>query len=188
MVTRLDVNLPHLNPTNLTSSELTDAERSLLTKGPAFCPVPKDVNWQKVTDDLDKFERRIRLAVLLHGRNPDDNSNKADDRLPAIPSATNWMPLKSSFPEVEVFINNVKKDVFEPHNLRPVKDNLTKEEKLALRNLKSSDNVVRIQDKGSRFVILNQEEYRDKMLRHLNNSLHYNKVNSDPTPEHFERV
>ena len=188
MVTRLDVNLPHLNPTNLTSSELTDAERSLLTKGPAFCPVPKDVNWQKVTDDLDKFERRIRLAVFLHGRNPDDNSNKADDRLPAIPSATNWMPLKSSFPEVEVFINNVKKDVFEPHNLRPVKDNLTKEEKLALRNLKSSDNVVRIQDKGSRFVILNQEEYRDKMLRHLNNSLHYNKVNSDPTPEHFERV
>ena len=48
--------------------------------------------------------------------------------------------------------------------------------------------MVRIQDKGSRFVILNQEEYRDKMLRHLNNSLHYNKVNSDPTPEHFVRV
>ncbi|XP_068675529.1 uncharacterized protein [Montipora foliosa] len=307
-------------------SELTDIshiedranprdERSLLTKGPAFCPTPKDVNWQKVIDDLDKFERRICLAFFHHGRNPDENPRKVDDRLPAIPSATNWMPpkcsspevevfinnvrkdilepqnlrtvkdnltkderlalrnLKSSdkviriqdnsrtrlrrfrrtsqtsnraptrdendvvarpdinlpdlnsinltsseltdaerslltkgpafcptpkdvncqklpigSPEVEVFINNVRKDILEPQNLRTVKDNLTKEERLALRNLKSSDKVIRIQDKGSRFVILNQEEYQDKMLGQLNNNLHYNKVNSDPTPEHFEKV
>ena len=48
---------------NLTSSELTDAECSLLKKGPAFFPEPKDVNWQNVTDEMDTFERRIRLAV-----------------------------------------------------------------------------------------------------------------------------
>ena len=108
--------------------------------------------------------------------------------MPAIPSATNWMPPKCSSPEVEVFINNVRKDILEPQNLRTVKDNLTKDERLALRNLKSSDKVIRIQDKGSRFVILNQEEYQDKMLGQLNNYLHYNKVNSDPTPEHFEKV
>ena len=188
VVARPDINLPDLNPINLTSSELTDAERSLLTKGPAFCPTPKDVNWQKVIDDLDKFERRIRLAFFHHGRNPDENPRKVDDRLPAIPSATNWMPPKCSSPEVEVFINNVRKDILEPQNLRTVKDNLTKDERLALRNLKSSDKVIRIQDKGSRFVILNQEEYQDKMLGQLNNNLHYNKVNSDPTPEHFEKV
>lgn len=56
--------LPDLNSINLTTSELTDAERFLLKKGPSFCPVPKDVNWQKVTGDLDKFKRRIRLAVF----------------------------------------------------------------------------------------------------------------------------
>ena len=32
------------NPINLTSSELTDTERSPLKKGPAFCPVPKNVD------------------------------------------------------------------------------------------------------------------------------------------------
>ena len=58
-----EVNLPDLNPINLTSSELTDAEGSLLKKGPAFFHEPKDVNWQNVTDDMDTFERRIRLAV-----------------------------------------------------------------------------------------------------------------------------
>ena len=92
------VNLPDLNPINLTSSELTEAERSLLKKGPAFFPVPKDVNWQKVTDDIDKFERRIRLAVFFHGRNTEDNPRIEDDRFPAIPSASQWMPPKSSFP------------------------------------------------------------------------------------------
>ena len=116
-----DENLPDLDPINLTSCDLSDVERSLLTKGPAFCPAPKDVNWQKIIDDIDKFERRIRLAVFHHGRNPDDNNHPADERLPTIPSTSNWMPPKSSFPEVELFLNNIKKDILEPNNLRKAK-------------------------------------------------------------------
>ena len=154
-----EANLPYLNPINLTSSELTDAERSLLKKGPAFCPVPKDVNWQKVTDDMDKFERRIRLAIFFHGRNAEDNPRIVDDRFPAIPSAYQWLPPKSIFPEVEVFLNNVKIDILKLANLRTSKDNLTREERVALRSLKSSENIIRIQDKGSRFVVLSQQEY-----------------------------
>ena len=57
------------NPINLTSSELADAERSLLKKGPAFCPVPKDINLQKVTDDMDKFENRESLFGMSKHRN-----------------------------------------------------------------------------------------------------------------------
>ena len=106
-----DANLSDLHPINLTSCDLSDAERSLLTKGPAFCPTPKDVNWQKTIDNLDKFERRIRLAVFHHGRNPDDNNHIADERFPTISSTCNWMPPKSSFPEVKPFLNNVKKDI-----------------------------------------------------------------------------
>ena len=37
-------NIPDLHPINLTSCDLSDAECSLLMKGPAFCPTPKDVN------------------------------------------------------------------------------------------------------------------------------------------------
>ena len=57
------------NPINLTSSELTDTERSLLKKGPAFCPVPKNVDLQKVTDDMDKFENRESLFGMSKHRN-----------------------------------------------------------------------------------------------------------------------
>ena len=60
-------------------SGLTYAEHSLLKKGPAFCPVPRDVNWQKVTDDMEKFERRIRLAIFFHRRNAEYNPHTVDD-------------------------------------------------------------------------------------------------------------
>ena len=83
---------------------------------------------------------------------------------------------------------NVKKDILEPKNLRKAKDNLTREERSALGKLKFSNNVFRIQDKGSRFVIISQNEYQDKMLGQLSNDLHYNKLNYDPTIEHFEKV
>lgn len=75
----MEVDLPNLSPINLTTSELTDVERSVLKKGPPFCPVPKGIYWQKVTDDLDKFERRIHLAVFYCGRNTEDNTHKVDD-------------------------------------------------------------------------------------------------------------
>ena len=42
--------------------------------------------------------------------------------------------------------------------------------------------------RGSRFVIISQNEYKDKMLGQLNNDLHYNKLNHDPTSEHFEKI
>ena len=84
--------------------------------------------------------------------------------------------------------NGRKATVFLSGNVRKPRDNLTKEERLVLRNLKHSDNIIRIQDKGSRFVILNRQEYHSKILGQLSNSLHYDKVHSDPTLDHFEEV
>ena len=66
---------------------------------------------------------------------------------------------------------------------------ITKEERLALRNLKSNeDRVVRIQDKGSRFVILDEQEYIEKMGRQLDNTLHYAKLSGDPSEQNLDLV
>lgn len=86
-----------------------------------------------------------------------------------------------------MFLNNVKNDILKPANLRTTKDNLTREERLALKSLKSSENIIRIQDKGSRFVVFSQHEYHNKILGQLNN-LHYDSLDSDPTLDHFEVV
>ena len=82
----------------------------------------------------------------------------------------------------------MKNDIFKHANFRTSKDNLTREEELALRSLKSSENILRIQDKGSRFFVLSQQEYQNKILRQLDNDLHYDGLHSDPTLNHFEVV
>ena len=70
----------------------------------------------------------------------------------------------------------MKNDIFKPANFRTSKDNLTREEELALRSLKS------------RFFVLSQQEYQNKILRQLDNDLHYDGLHSDPTLNHFEVV
>lgn len=55
------VNKEKFFPINLSSRELDQDEKSLLSKGPSFCPVPRDVNRVKLQEDWEKFEHRVRL-------------------------------------------------------------------------------------------------------------------------------
>ena len=66
-----------ISPIDLAGTELIGSQTKLLAKGPSFCPIPKDVNWLKVQDDVDKSERRVRIAVQFGTKN-----NIARDRLP----------------------------------------------------------------------------------------------------------
>ena len=73
-----------------------------------------------------------------------------------------------------------------PDNCRKPRDNLTKEKRSSMRDLKASDRVIRIHNKGSRFVILDQSEYVKKMNSQLNNELHYAKLSEDPSVKHSD--
>ena len=48
--------LPTLEAINLTSTVLTKSEKDILAKGPSFCPMPKDIHWMQLHDNLEKFE------------------------------------------------------------------------------------------------------------------------------------
>ena len=47
---------------------------------------------------------------------------------------------------------------------------------------------IKIQDKGSKFVIIDTDEYDAKMREQLQNLLHYDKLNSDPNSHHVDVV
>lgn len=80
----------------------------------------------------------------------------------------------SRYPELELFLANVRHDIINPENIRQARDNLSLKEWTALRKLKSdSEVVIHIQDKGSRFVLIDVKEYEEKMFGQLNNQLHY---------------
>ncbi|XP_068675647.1 uncharacterized protein [Montipora foliosa] len=168
-------------PINLSSRELNQDEKSLLSKGPSFCPVPRDVNRVKLLEDWEKFEHRIRATTFFVNQSNSDVAHN-ESLFPKVKKVSSWKAPVSKFPEVELFLESVKNDLFNPSNFSIVPDNLTAGERRALSKLKTLDQqVIKIQDKGSKFVILDQTEFSDKMLGQLENPLHYETLDSDPS-------
>lgn len=99
----------------------------------------------------------------------------------------------SRFPEFELFLflESVKAELLNPTNFRSISDNLSNllsvrdSERQTLSRLKDLDRqVIKIQNKGYKFVVLNKEKYCSKMKEQLQNPFHYEKLDSDPRTDH----
>ena len=63
-------------PIDLSSRNDTHTDEiSLLRKGPSFCPIPRDINWQKCRLDWQAFIDKVRWADFYFDREPAYNSN-----------------------------------------------------------------------------------------------------------------
>ena len=63
-----------------------------------------------------------------------------------------------------MFTGKIEKYLFNPENVKKISHNLSKDEKAALKDIKNWDkNVVRVQGEGSRFVVLDNEDYVQKL-------------------------
>ena len=70
-----------------------------------------------------------------------------------------------------MFIEIVEKELFDPENIKNVRQNLTKDERNVLAEIKKwKNNTVRVQDKGSQFVVLNNDDYVRKVEDQINRS------------------
>ncbi|CAH2223725.1 Hypothetical predicted protein [Pelobates cultripes] len=73
-------------------------------------------------------------------------------------------------------------DVTKMHFERPSNNNLTINERKALKELKSLDNVIiKPADKGGKIVLLNRDMYIDMCMAHLSDASNYSVLPSDPT-------
>ena len=50
---------PDQNAINVSTTTLTEAQKSLLMKGPSFFPTPSDVNWYEMIKGLDKIANQL---------------------------------------------------------------------------------------------------------------------------------
>ena len=63
------------------------------------------------------------------------------------------------------------------------RNNLSKDEKAALKEIKSWENkVIRVQDKGSHLVVLNTSDFVEKVEHQINRSS-FSRLDEDPSPE-----
>ena len=191
MIESIKATCPDSSTINLSTQELSVGEKSLLRKGPSFVPNPTDINWQNLKRDFDNFVNKLRHhASETTTEVPASNNEHLDSRMiskfgnpPPSKSRShvNYRKDKTNINSLETFIELVENDIFKPDNYRRIKSNITKEEREALKNIqRDSTRSYRIQDKGSRFVILDNDDYIEKIDYQLRRSS-FIELNDDPS-------
>ena len=95
---------------------------------------------------------------------------------------------QSNNSSLELFIDTIGKEIFNPKNIRKTRNNLNKDKKAVLKEIKSwEDKIIRVQDKGSRFVVLNTYGYVEKVEHQINRSL-FSRFDLDRSPEFKQKV
>ena len=85
-------------------------------------------------------------------------------------------------------MENLEKDLINPKNVKKFRHNTTTEEQIALKEIRNCDEqTIRIQDKGSRFVILDNSDYEEKVQHQINRSS-FKKLSENPNKIYEKRV
>ena len=152
----------------------------LLRKGPSFVPTPSDINWHEVRRGFDKFVNQLRYRVthsteitsnqeILTEPGTADNINLIPNP-PRKKSTTSklYRSKQTKCKSLELFIEAMEKDLFNPSNIQKHRNNLNENEKLSLKEIKYWDhNGIRVQDKDSRFVVLSNDDYESKVQHQI---------------------
>ena len=183
--------MPLIKTPSICPTLLSEEQKSLLRKGPSFVLTLTDINWYEVRKDITRFTNKIRHFAVLDQQqehvHPQVNSNEPtinDNNFPpGKPShkANPYQQLYRSKPStnnsIELFIKSIEKELFNPNNIEKTR-NFKKEEKLALKEMKSwDDKVLRVQHKGSRFVVLDTNSYIEKVEHQTKSS--FDKLDAD---------
>ena len=171
---------------NVSDKTLTSAEESLLSKGIKFCPTPLYLDKLALQRDLDAFKRRLRLFEFFNAGSENEEKNS---ETPRFRNKSTWTPREGRDSFLDCFLDAIQKDVDEFQPPKYVKDNLPKEEREALTNLRyNKDIVIKPEDKGPAFVLQNTTAYIHTATSDLKNGKIYRKNAHDKTPETVEKV
>ncbi|XP_069035229.1 uncharacterized protein [Lepisosteus oculatus] len=184
---------PNLVVTIPSDLSLSQDERSLLSKGLSFVPVPRKLDIPQTNVDLNRFYRRIRLRAHF----ADNSSSQAADNNPVIdvinninPKQSCWTPSSGRFPPVDYFINQCTNQAPKALSI-PSKhrSNLTQGENQALQSLRNRDDIViKPADKGGAVVVWRKDLYIFEASRQLTDTSAYLPLQQDPTTDYQKEV
>ena len=135
---------------NFSKYELCDCEKRYLAKGLNFSLPPKYLDYADYLVNFELFYRNIRKLGILSNENLDFVKTRTKEA--ALSSYRNY--------------NNT------------VPQGLSKEDFLALQNLRKNKNIViQRSDKGNSVVVVDKADYLDKMDNLLNDTRKFEKIN-----------
>jgi hypothetical protein len=168
--------------------ELTDDQRSVLSKGLKFVPVQPKVDEFQTLLDTEKFYRRMRLKAHFHEEDSDDTNSidNTDDEFTSLKERkSTWTPREGEFSTLDLYIEKCRHDISQLNLKQHVNHtNLTASEKSALQSLRSnSDLVIKPADKGGATVVWRKYLYLREANRQLSDTNSYHPLPEDPTSD-----
>ena len=105
-----------------------------------------------------------------------------------------FTPVEGDNEALEEFIDELFKYLFDPKNFRQVRDNLTPQERRSLKKLsrfnkdENNPRIIRVQDKGSSFVLDFKETYSQECMKYLDDENTFRQEKEDPSEKHAQVV
>ena len=174
---------------NISSTNLSESELSLLNKGLDFCPTTKELNKEQLLYDLHFLCRKLKLKEYFYGgyitTNKIQQSEERRDLNTKLPNRY-FNPNHEALLNLQRYISIVKKEVTEllkkPNYQQ---SNLTAEERLKLKYLSQNCNlVIKGADKGGEIVIMDTAAYVEICGLPLNDR----KLDANPTLSYAKDV
>ena len=163
------------NVVNWSKRKLTKAEISLLSKGLKFVPTSNHINKAKLKMELEAHGRMLRLK--WHFRNDEEKF----ERNKFTPKST-FNP-RNKDAAIEIYLSSLEEKLMNIEISQNKYNNLTREERSALYNLKNDKKIViKSADKGSTVVVWDKDDYIKEAEKQLGDKEIYEEVFNDPEP------
>ena len=125
--------------------------------------------------------------MLLNLCSNHNNSTQPNKNNP-FQNKTSWTPPTDRDSALNTYVGAIKHDILTINRNR-ITDNLTKDERQALRSLKERrDIIIKPADKGSGTVVMDKSWYIDECNRQLNDAKFYRQLDGDITDTIQQRV
>ena len=167
---------------NLSSHPLTDDQLSVLSLGPKFCPTPRSLNHQQLSEDVAEGCRRVRLRELFFDPECPD---AAPTPAPKFYKKTGYQPPCGRDRSLDAFCHSLQSRVQKHQPTTRPRDNLSPGQRTALKELTRlvDDRTIRISlaDKGGAVVVQDTTAYIQEADRQLSDTTKYETLAKDPT-------
>ena len=153
--------------------------------GPKTCPTPREP-----VDEMAQYKSWLKWKENLCWKWHFNKGLKPEDiedifvRKPWDTPTDRAAPIVNDCPELEAMIANAYRDLFDPNQRRKIKDNLSKEQRSFINEVKTKYPQkglrIRMEDKGHRFVIADAISEDTMIEDKLKNVEQYTEVDNAP--------
>lgn len=176
---------------NLSNKVLNTNHIALLSKGLNFSPTRESQNEIEQLRDVLLFSRRIRLKHHYENKNKDNDETTPNVEYTPNPFklSSGWTPPPGRNKDLDSFINCIVEDICQEPQKRKKYSNLSRNELVALRELKNDEDIIiKPADKGGAIVLMNRADYINEANRQLNNQMFYEQVRSNQNEKISKKI